>query len=95
MAGVDFSVTTVFFYLKGSIPVGDGAKLYAMIGPSNVDLTGTLGGFSASADDSDTGFGFGYEQALGAYSISVDYISYFDDSGVDANAINVGFVTYF
>ncbi|MCH8177917.1 MAG: porin family protein [Proteobacteria bacterium] len=93
--GVDYSVTTTFIYLKGSLPIGDDAKLYAMIGPSNVDLTGTLGGFSASADDSDTGFGFGYEKALDTFSISVDYITYFDDFGVDVNAINLGFVTYF
>ena len=92
---VDVSVTTLFLYLKGSIPIGNGAKLYAMIGPSNVDITGTVGGFSASADDSDTGLGFGFEKSLDTFSISVDYITYFDDFGVDISAFNVGFVGYF
>jgi len=95
IGGVDFDVTTTFLYLKGSIPVGDDAKIYAMIGPANVELTASLGGISISADDSDTGIGFGFEKAIDSYSISVDYIIYNDDSGVDVNAINLGFVSYF
>ena len=92
---MDFDVTTTFLYLKGSIPIGDDAKLYAMIGPTNVDLTGSLGGFSASADDDDTGIGFGYEKALGTSSFSVDYIIYNDNSGVDVTAFSLGFVNYY
>ena len=93
--GVDFDVTTTFFYVKGSIPIGDDAKFYAMIGPTNVELTGSAGGFSASIDDDDTGIGFGYEKALGTSSFSVDYIIYNDNSGIDVNAINLGYVNYF
>ena len=95
IGGVDFDVSTIFFYLKGSIPVGDDAKIYAMIGPTKVELTGEFGGFSISADDDDTGFGFGFEKAIDSYSISVDYIIYNDNSGVDVSAINLGFVSYF
>lgn len=93
--GVDFDVTTTFFYLKGSIPVGEDAKLYAMIGPTNVELTGSFGGISASADDDDTGIGFGYEKSSGASAFSIDYIIYNDNTGVDVTAINLGFVNYF
>jgi len=95
IGGVDFDVSTIFFYLKGSIPVGDDAKIYAMIGPTNVELTGEFGGFSISADDDDTGIGFGFEKAIDSYSISVDYIIYNDNSGIDVSAINLGFVSYF
>jgi len=103
VAGIDFSVDTRFFFLKGSLPIGDGAKLYAMIGPSNVELTGSSGGFSVSLDDSDIGIGFGFEKSFNdSFGISVDYIIYYDDStfdgfalDVDANAINVGVVGYF
>ena len=35
-----------------------------MIGPTNVELTGTLGGLSISADDDDTGIGFGFERSI-------------------------------
>ena len=66
-----------------------------MIGPTNVKLTRVFGGFSISADDDDTGFGFGFEKAIDSYSISVDYIIYNDNSGVDVSAINLGFVSYF
>lgn len=95
IAGVDFDVSTTFLYLKGSLPLGDGAKVYAMVGPTNVELTGSAGGFSLSADDDDTGFGFGYEKRLSTHSISVDYIMYNDNSGVDVSAINLGYVSYF
>ncbi len=95
IGGVDFDVTTIFFYLKGSIPVGDDAKIYALIGPTNVEVTGSLGGFSLSADDDDTGIGFGFEKVIDSYSISVDYIIYNDNSGVDVDAINLGFAKRF
>ena len=95
LGGVDFDVTTSFLYLKGSLPIGEESKLYAMIGPTSVELTGTLGGLSISADDDDTGIGFGFEKSMGTHSISVDYIIYNDNSGVDVSAINLGFVRYF
>ncbi len=95
IGGVDFDVSTIFFFLKGSIPVGDDAKIYAMIGPTDVELTGSLGGISISADDDDTGIGFGFEKAIDSYSISVDYIVYNDNSGVDVTAINLGFAKRF
>jgi len=94
--GVDVSVNTTFFYLKGSIPVGDDAKLYAMIGPTNTEITASSGGISISTDDNDTGIGFGYEKTLeNNRSFSIDYITYNNNSGVDVNAINLGLVTYF
>ena len=95
LGGVDFDVTTSFLYLKGSLPIGEDSKLYAMIGPTNVELTGTLGGLSISADDDDTGIGFGFEKFMDNHSISVDYIIYNNNAGVDVSAINLGFVRYF
>lgn len=46
VSGVDFDVSTTFFFLKGSIPIGDDSKLYVMVGPTNVELTGTLSNVS-------------------------------------------------
>jgi len=89
--GLDWSITTTFIYLKASMPVGDDAKIYAMIGPSNVELSASSGGASGSADDSDTGIGFGFE--TGSYT--VDYINYYDKNGETFSAINLGFVNYF
>jgi hypothetical protein len=91
VSGVDFDVSTTFLYLKGSIPIGGDAKLYAMIGPTKVEITGSVGGVSISADDNDTGIGFGFEKDLGTSSILVDYIIYNDNDGVDVYAINLGY----
>ncbi|HUV20602.1 MAG TPA: outer membrane beta-barrel protein [Gammaproteobacteria bacterium] len=93
--GVDFDVSTTFFYLRASIPIGSDSKLYAMIGPTNVEITASAGGGSLSADDNDTGIGFGFENNLGTSSIFVDYIIYNDNDGVDVYAINLGLSTPF
>ncbi|MCP4979652.1 MAG: porin family protein [Gammaproteobacteria bacterium] len=92
---IDFDVTTTFFYLRGSVPVGEKSSVYVLIGPTNVELTGSSGGTSLSADDSDTGTGFGFETQLETVSLLVDYIKYFDDDGVDVTSINLGVLWYF
>ena len=48
-----------------------------------------------TANDDDTGIGFGFEKTLDTFSISVDYITYYDKLGIDVNAFNLGLVTYF
>jgi hypothetical protein len=93
--GVDFDVTTTFFYLRGSAPVGEKSSVYVLIGPTNVELTGSSGGTSLSADDDDTGIGFGFETELETVSFFVDYITYYDDDGIDVTSINLGVVSYF
>jgi hypothetical protein len=90
VSGVDFDVSTTFFFLKGIIPIGNDSNFYAMIGPTNVEITASYGGVSLSADDNDTGIGFGFENNLGTSSIFVDYIIYNDNDGVDVYAINLG-----
>ena len=93
--GVDFSVTTTFFYVKGGMPLQDDAKIYVMFGPTNVELTGTYGGFSASTDDDDTGIGFGFEKGFGANAFTIDYITYYDKDGAEVYSINFGIASYF
>jgi hypothetical protein len=93
--GVDFDVSTLFFYLRGSAPVSDTSSIYVLFGSTNVELTGSSGRTSLSADDDDTGIGFGFETELDTVSLFVDYITYFDDDGVDVNSINIGVVGYF
>ena len=92
LGGVDFDVTTVFIFLKGALPVGNGNKIYGMIGGTNVELTATASGpfgeVSISADDNDTGMGIGFEASNGLF---VDYIIYNDNDGVDVTSVNIGF----
>lgn len=92
LGGVDFDVSTLFIYLKGAIPVGNGGKIYGLIGSANTELTGEAFGVSVSADDDDTAMGFGYEAGNG---FTVDYVKYNDNDGVDVTSINIGFTSYF
>ena len=67
-----------------------------MIGPTNVEITASFEGFSPSADEDDTGIGFGYEKALGSTSsIAVEYILYNHSSGVGVDAFNISYINYF
>lgn len=93
--GLDYDVTTSFLYVKGSLPMGNNSKVYAMAGPTNVELTGSLGSVSASVSDDDLGLGFGYEKQFNNHAISVDYILYNDEDGADVYSINIGYVNYF
>ena len=92
LMGVDFDVSTTFIFLKGSVPLSSGGKIFGMIGTTNTEITGSLGGFSVSADDDDTGMGIGFEAPNG---FTVDYIIYNDNDGIDVTSINIGFTSYF
>lgn len=94
--GLDYSVTASFLYLKGSLPIGSNSKLYAVAGPTYVELTGSLGGISVSTDDNDVGFGVGYEYSFNKrHGVSADYTQYYDDGGVKVYSVNIGYVAYF
>lgn len=93
--GLDYSVDASFIYVKGIIPIADGSKIYGMVGPTNVKLTGSFGNISTSVDDDDIGFGFGFEKKFTNNGISIDYVQYNDDDGVDVYSINIGYVGYF
>lgn len=98
LSGVDFDVDTSLVYIKGNLPINDDFKLYALIGRSNVELTGNLSNVSVSRDGNDTGYGFGFEYDFNnSLSLSADYIRYFDDSSIDltSDALNVGVIYRF
>ena len=92
---VDYSVTTTFFYVKGTFPIQPDASVYVMAGPTNVELTGEAFGISASADDDDMGIGFGFQKEFGKNAFSIDYVNYYDDDGIDVFSINLGYVIFF
>ncbi|MEM7563530.1 MAG: porin family protein [Pseudomonadota bacterium] len=93
--GFDWDVTTTFIYLRGSLPISETASIYLLAGPTDVSVTGTSGAFSITADDDDTGTGFGFETRLDTVSVYVDYITYNDNEGVEVDAFNIGVVSYF
>jgi hypothetical protein len=101
--GVDFDVDMTFIFVKGNLPINDTTKLYLMVGKADVEITGSLGNFSASFDDSDTAFGVGLQFESGeSGGYFVDYISYYDDSEFDGvaadittDSLNFGYIAYF
>ena len=92
---VDFGINTWFAYLRLIAPIGDKSKIYAMVGPANVKLKGSLGGSSITVDDDDTAYGIGFERDLDGYGLTIDYISYFSDQGVDVEGFSIGLIGYF
>lgn len=95
LQGVDFDVSTVFFYLRGNIPLGNGGRIYGLIGPANTELTASAGSVSVAGDDDDTAMGFGFEFPVTTGAMFVDYITYFDDNDVDVTSINIGYTGRF
>jgi len=97
--GVDFSVTTVFLFVKGIVPISEAASIYGMFGSTNTTLTGTVdspyGTISATSDDNDTGYGFGFENRFGRNGFSIDYVKYHSKNSVTVTSINLGYVVHF
>ena len=89
---VDFDVNIVTIFMRVGAPVNDTTKIYAQIGNSNTEVTGTYGGYSLSVDDSDTSMAFGVQIDFGSNNtyFDINYSSYFDDSGAEATAFNIG-----
>jgi len=89
-SGIDYGVSTTFLYVKGSLPVSDSASVYVLAGPTNVELSADVSGITFSADDNDTGFGFGFETQLTSARLFFDYITYNDNDGADVSSLNIG-----
>lgn len=95
-AGVDFDVNIFSAFGQVSLPVSDTAKVYGLLGFSNVELEGDVGGLVLTVDDDDTSYGFGVEfgtTEVGA--ITIDWIQYYDDDGVDTSGFNLGYKFHF
>jgi hypothetical protein len=92
---VDYGINTVFGYLKGIIPLGEKSKIYAKVGPANVTVKASDSSGSISVDDDDTAYGIGFERELDGYGFTIDYIKYYDNQGIDVEALNIGLIGYF
>jgi len=92
---VDFGINTLFGYLRLVAPIGDKSKIYAMVGPANVRLRASTGAGSLSVDDDDTAYGIGFEREFDGYGMTIDYISYYSNQGVDVEGLSIGLIGYF
>ena len=89
------SINTWFGYLRLIAPIGAKSKIYAMVGPANVKAKASAGGISFSVDDDDTAYGIGFERDFDGYGMTIDYISYYSNQGVDVEGFSIGLIGYF
>lgn len=96
ISSVDFDVDIGTIYVRAGLPVGENNRVYAQIGSSNSELTGSAGGFSVSVDDRDTMLGFGADIGLSeSLYLALNYSIYNNNDGVDVTGLNVGIGTRF
>jgi len=92
---IDFGINTLFGYVRFIAPIGDKSKIYAMVGPANVKLQASAAGGSISVDDDDTAYGIGFEREFDGYGMTIDYMSYYSNQGVDVEGLSIGLIGYF
>jgi len=104
ISGVDFEVDMTFVFIKAKLQVSQDIEIYALIGPSNIELEQGSGNSTITLDDNDTGAGFGaqYFTGGGGSAFFLEYISYYDDDQFDSvsgdvtvDSLNIGYVGYF
>jgi len=93
--------TFLSVFAKGSMPMGENAKLYGLVGITNgklsVTLTEVATGDSASVSDSETelSYGFGVEFGSGEVTGTLEYVNYMDSNTATVSAINIGAIFKF
>ncbi len=91
VGGTNVTVELDYFvgaYLRGSLPVHETVKPYAIIGATEGELTASAGGFSVSASESDLSYGFGLDFLIDERStVSVEYMSYLDKDEASVTAL--------
>ena len=94
----ELSAVYAGIYLKGYLPLGRRSAIFALAGPSSVELTQTIG--RGKFSDSRTGFSFGFgleTELLRFLDLSADFIRYTldDDEFSEVSAVNLGIKLYF
>lgn len=78
-------------FLKGIVPMGDRARLFGLLGYSEVKMTASALGESSSGRDDDISFGAGVEFDVSeAVSLTGDVTRYISNSDYDLDAYSIG-----
>lgn len=78
-------------FLKGIVPLGESARLFGLLGYSEVKITASGYGLSESGRDDDISFGAGAEfDVSDNLAISADITRYLSKSDYDLDAYSVG-----
>ena len=103
VGGVDYDVDSHFIFLRLNLDLGETLGMYAMVGPTSIELTGRTAGIPGSADDRGVGFGVGARfRRSGRSALFVDYLRYYDGDSFDGapgsvlvEGLNAGFFSRF
>ena len=78
-------------FLKGIVPLGNNARLFGLLGYSEVKLTASGFGLNESGRDDDISFGAGAEvDVTDTLAISADITRYMSSSDYDLDAYSIG-----
>ncbi len=86
----DAGIDTLFGYLKLGVPLKGKSKIYALVGPANVDGQASVNGTAGSVSDDDIAYGVGFQKYLDGFGFYVEYIQYYDEDNVTVNNTNIG-----
>lgn len=95
---IDLEIDNFFgIYALGHLKLSEQSSIYGLLGFTQGETTfsgtsSTLGSLgSASEDESDMSFGFGFEHAFGRNnSFNIEYTQYIDKADFDASALSIG-----
>lgn len=96
--GVDVELKSLYgAYLRAGLPVSDVVYPYALIGYTRAEVRATVPGVVAVTESgSDVAFGLGVDFNFpGNFSLNLEYTNYYDDDGVEIDAMSIGFATRF
>jgi hypothetical protein len=78
-------------FLKGIVPLSDNARLFGLLGYSEVKLTASGFGLNESGRDDDVSFGAGAEvDVTDTLAISADVTRYLSQADYDLDAYSIG-----
>lgn len=78
-------------YLRAGFPAAESFYPYAVLGYTQIELTASAGGFSASDSDSDVSFGLGADIGFSDNTLlNLEYMNYFDKDGAEISAFSIG-----
>ncbi|GGC77733.1 porin family protein [Vreelandella lutescens] len=78
-------------FLKGIVPLGNNARLFGLLGYSEVKLTASGFGLNESGRDDDVSFGAGAEvDVTDTLAISADFTRYLSQADYDLDAYSIG-----
>ena len=83
-------------YLRGSLPIHETVKPYAIIGLTKGQLTASANGSSDSGSENDFSFGFGVDIAIDERSsFGIEYMNYLDKDGTEITALGGSITAHF